>query len=216
MPRGGRPLRFTIASKLRSDIIDGTYSEGDRIREEQVAEDFGVSRVPVREALHLLEQQRFVELRPRRGAVVLATSQDRVHELMAIRCELEVMAARLAAERRGGDRADELSQLVADAQTEVDEGRLDRVPELIDRFHEVIAVASGNRELVDMLRTIRRRVDWLFEVDIEERSPESWSDHAAILAAVLEGDDVLAATLMRSHIVRDEVLYDRLVPDAAG
>ena len=216
MPKGGRPLRFTIAAKLRSDIIDGSYSEGDRIREEQVATDFGVSRVPVREALHLLEQQRFVELRPRRGAVVLAISQDRVHELMAIRCELEVMATRLAAERRGGDRSDELAHLVADAQAKVDDGRLAEVPELIDRFHEVVAVASGNRELVDMLRTIRRRVDWLFEVDIEERSPESWSDHAAILAAILDGDGDLAASLMRAHVVRDEVLYDRLVPDPSG
>ncbi|CAN5534043.1 GntR family transcriptional regulator [soil metagenome] len=215
MPKwSDRPLRNVIADELRSRIMSGEYEPGTRIREEQVAADFGVSRVPVREALQLLEQQRFIVLRPRRGAIVDSPSPAGARELMAIRLELEGMAARLAAARRGGDQAGELTRVVETAEAALTSGEHDDLPDLIDEFHELVAMASGNEELVDMLRTIRSRVDWLFEVDIEERSPGSWTDHRRICDAIIGGDEVTASELMTSHVFKDEQLYDRISPSA--
>lgn len=207
-----RPLRNVIADELRSRIISGEYEPGSRIREEEVAADFGVSRVPVREALQLLEQQRFLILRPRRGAIVDSPSPAGARELMAIRCELEGMAARLAAAARGGEQAAELTRVTDAGEAALDAGALDELPDLIDQFHELVAEASGNDELVELLRVIRSRVDWLFAVDIEERSPGSWSDHRLICDAILNGDQRTASELMTSHVFKDEQLYDRITP----
>ena len=208
----GRPLKFVIAEELRSRIIDGTYPPGTRIREEEVADSFGVSRVPVREALQLLEQQRFLVLRPRRGAIVDSPSPEGARELMAIRCELEGMAARLAAEARGGAQAADLERVTALGEAALLEGALDELPALIDEFHELVARASGNEELADMLGVLRSRVAWLFEVDIEDRSPKSWTDHRLLCDTILAGDATEAAGLMKAHVFRDEQLFDRITP----
>ena len=88
--------------------------------------------------------------------------------------------------------------------------RLKEIPALIDRFHELVAVATGNRELVDLLDQLRTRVNWMFEVDIEHRSEGSWADHRAILEAVIAGDEALAARLMDDHVAKDEALYRRM------
>ncbi|CAN5522034.1 GntR family transcriptional regulator [soil metagenome] len=211
-----RPLRNVIADEVRSKIISGEYEPGSRIREEELTLAFGVSRVPVREALQLLEQQRFLVLRPRRGAIVDSPSPTGARELMVIRCELEGLAARLGAAARGGDHAAELVAVTEAGEAALAAGELDELPDLIDQFHELVAVSSGNHELVEMLRIVRGRVDWLFEVDIEGRSPGSWSDHRRICDAILSGDAAAAGSLMTSHVFKDEQLYDRITPSGAG
>ncbi|MBL7495803.1 GntR family transcriptional regulator [Frankia sp. CNm7] len=209
---GPQLLRDTIAAALRSEIVAGALRPGERIREERIASEHGVSRVPVREALQRLAQEGFLVLTPRRGATVATPSPRRALELMAIRSNLEVLAAQLAARRRGGSAATELAHLVELGTAATAERRYSELPALIDRFHDLVAVGSGNGELVELLRTIRSKVRWMFEVDVEERSTMSWAHHAEIVDAILRGDERAAAMHMVHDVDRDEALYRHLAP----
>jgi DNA-binding GntR family transcriptional regulator len=211
-----RPLRDVIADAVRGQILAGALSAGSRIREERLAADHGVSRVPVREALQRLEQEGYLVLTPRRGATVASPSPGRALELMAIRRTLEVLAAQLAAERRAGRHAAELQSLVAAGTKAVRGKDLDQLPELIEQFHDLVAVASGNGELAELLAQLRSRVRWMFEVDLAERQQEAWADHAAIVEAILAGDTGLAGRRMDEHVAHDERDYRRKASRQTG
>jgi DNA-binding GntR family transcriptional regulator len=124
-----------------------------------------------------------------------------------VRRALEVLAVRRAAVARGGDVADELRRVLKQGLTAIERRRLAPIPQLIERFHELVAIASGNTELVTLLDELRPRVRWMFEVDVARRSPESWADHEALLDAILAGDEDGAAALMDRHVAKDEDLY---------
>jgi DNA-binding GntR family transcriptional regulator len=202
-----RPLRDVVADALRAEITSGALPPGTRVREEQLALDHGVSRVPVREALQKLAGEGFLTLSPRRGATVSTPSPTKAIEVMEIRRSLELLAVRRAAEVRGGDVAGQLVKAVQSGSRAVAAGQHHRLPQLVDRFHGLIAEASGNAELVLLLENLRSRISWMFAVDIETRSDTAWSEHAAVLDAVLNGDADLAVLLMDSHVEHDELLF---------
>lgn len=202
-----KPLREVVSDALRGRIVSGVLPPGTRVREEALADEFGVSRVPVREALQRLEGEGYLVLTPRRGATVAAPSPDRALEVMEVRRVLEVLAVRRAAADRGAAVVDELRRVVRDGQRAVARRDHAVIPELIDRFHALVALGSGNGELVELLTFLRHRVRWMFEVDLDDRSEKSWSDHAAILEAIASGEADVAAELMDRHVARDEVLY---------
>jgi DNA-binding GntR family transcriptional regulator len=209
-------LRDNIADTLRARIVSGALPAGTRIREERIAEDHGVSRIPVREALQRLEQEGYLVLTPRRGATVASRSPVRALELMAIRRELESFAARLAAKNRGGEVARDLRELVDKGSAAVARRRHAELPSLIDRFHELVAMASGNGELIDLLAQFRSRVRWMFEVDVEQRQPGAWVEHAEILDAILDGDADRASALMDAHVYKDEQDFRRKATRQTG
>jgi len=207
-----KPMRDQIADRLRSQILQGELPPGSRIREERLAEEQGVSRVPVREALQRLEGEGYLVLTPRRGATVATPSRERAVEVMEVRRALENLAVRQAAAARGGSVAKELAAVVDRGFVAIERRRHREIPDLIDRFHHLIAVASGNSELVALLEQLRTRVRWMFEVDVEHRSEGSWNDHREVLDAVLAGDEERAVALMDAHVARDEQLYRSMSP----
>lgn len=196
-----RPLRDVIADSLRGQIINGTIKPGRRVREEEIALDHGVSRVPVREALQRLAAEGYVDLTPRRGATVVIPDGRRVLEIMEIRRVLEVHAVRRAALARGGSVAKQLSAIV---------DHKDQVPTLVEEFHDLVAVASGNVELVQLLRQIRTKIRWMLEGDRDERATASRDDHRRVLEAILGGDEGEAARQLDAHLSGDEAHYRNL------
>jgi DNA-binding GntR family transcriptional regulator len=199
-----KPLRDLIADSIREQVITGAIKPGRRIREDEIAQDHGVSRVPVREALQKLESEGYLTLTRYRGATVTMPSAERALQAREVRRGLEVMAARLAARARGGPAAAQLVRLVERGSRAVDERRYKAIPELVSRFHELVAVASGTPEIVQILALYRGKVDWMFSVDLEDRAEGSWDDHAAILEAILAGDEELAGRRMDEHTSKDE------------
>ena len=163
----------------------------------------------MREALRRLETEGFVTLTPFHGARVSESSWTDSVELMQVRRGLEVMAARLAADARGGDQAQVLLEVVERGKAAARAELLDELPDLIMEFHEVVAKAAGNRELEQMLELVLKRISWGFEMDLKARLDSSWLDHATIAMAILDGSSVQAAFLMDEHIVKDELLYKR-------
>ncbi|MDQ1681360.1 MAG: hypothetical protein QOI42_2219 [Frankiaceae bacterium] len=204
---GARPLRDVVTDAVRDHIASGLLLPGTRIREEQLAEDYGVSRVPVREALQALAREGYLVLAPRRGATVATPSPRTALEVMEIRRALEVLATRRAAASGGGPVARSLARVVEQGQRTLDAGQHRKLPPLIDRFHALVAEASGSQELVATLSNLRARVRWMFAVDVDTRSDKSWDDHAVICAAIVAGDVERAAALMDEHVLRDETLY---------
>lgn len=201
--------REAIAHAVREDILAGRLAPGVRLREAHLAERFGVSRVPIREALSQLQSEGFVTLVRYRGATVSATSGAAARELVQVRRGLEVLAAQLAAERRGGEVAQELADVVERGRSAV-RGQHENLPPLILRFHRLVARASGNHQLQIMLGQVLGRVSWIFDQRLDARTDASWSDHAAIARAILNGSPVQAGYLMGEHIAKDEALLDEL------
>lgn len=199
----------SILTVLRAEIIEGTLAAGTRLKEEAIATRFGVSRVPIREALLQLESEGFVDTQKYKGATVSSRSQQHVVELMQVRRGLEMLAATLAAEAHGGDQIDELRAVVDQGRRAGEAGAIDELPPLILEFHRIVARAAGNDELSRMLDGLLERIAWGFELEIEDRVDTSWADHAAIATAILGGSPVQAGYLMDEHIRKDEQIYRR-------
>ena len=198
-----------IVKALRDEIIDGRLGAGERLKEEVIGARFNVSRVPIREALLQLESEGFVNIEKYKGATVTGRSQQDVVELMQVRRGLEMLAASLAAEARGGEQAAALRNLVEIGRRTGEAGAVDELPDLIMEFHKLVAQASGNSHLTRMLEDILRRIAWGFELEIEDRIESSWADHSAIATAILTGSPVQASFLMGEHIAKDEAIYRR-------
>jgi DNA-binding GntR family transcriptional regulator len=205
-----KPLSAQLVDSLRSQIISGALPPETWLREEELARSEGVSRLPVREALQRLAHEGYVDLIPRRGARVAQVSVRRTLEIMEVRRALEVLAARKAAKVKGGAAADDLRRTLDAGLDAIASGQLDELHDLVDRFHHLIAVASGSQEILLQLESYRSRVRWVFEVDVAHRAEGSWVDHQEILEAVLAGNTRRAATLMDVHVAKDEQVWREL------
>src|SRR3954469_2797544 len=131
-------LREQVLAELRRRIVDGDYAQGERLTETRLADDFGVSRNPVREALRVVEAEGFVQILPRRGAVVATIDQTAVRDLFAVREQLETLAAGLAAERASEADIARLRQLCDDARAATEAQDFGRVAELNSDFHRAV------------------------------------------------------------------------------
>jgi DNA-binding GntR family transcriptional regulator len=198
-----------IVKTLREEIIDGRLEAGARLKEEVIGARFQVSRVPIREALLQLESEGFVSIEKYKGATVTERLQRDVIEFMQVRRGLEMLAASLAAQQRGGDQAAALRAVVDTGRRAGQAGAVEKLPDLIMEFHRIVARAAGNGQLAKMLEDVLRRTAWGFELEIEDRIESSWADHAAIATAILSGSPVQASFLMGEHIEKDEMIYRR-------
>jgi DNA-binding GntR family transcriptional regulator len=193
-----RPLRDKVVDELRRCIIDGVYRPGDRLTEERLAEHFGVSRNPVREAIRVLESEGFLVAQPRRGAVVATMSVQDVEDLFDVRLSLETLAATLAAERAGPDGSAALGKLLAKAGTT---RRMADLAALNTRFHATICALSRNRLLTGLMESLHGRLQWVYGQSAETRAADSWAEHEALAAAILAGDAEAAGRAARTHVL---------------
>lgn len=194
------PLRVVVLEEVRRRIVGHVYEPGERIFEDQIAAELGVSRNPVREALQALEGEGFVELEPRRGARVAQLSPTEAHELFEVREALEGLAARLAARRRTETEIAELQDTVAEGLERAASADLSGLPTLNTRFHAVLATAARNDHLADTIRRSQHMIEWIYADGIRRRAPNSWAEHARLADAVARGDEVEAERLARAHI----------------
>lgn len=211
-----------LIDDVRHDIITGALPAGTRITEAFLGERYGVSRVPVREALRGLEAEGFVSSRPHAGSSVARIPFDEADDLFAVRESLEVVTARRAAvharalfdsssrpERWWRLRA-ELEQLVDDGDVAVEEDdQLDRLVAINDRFHLAVAELSGSATLATLLRQLSGKIEWLYAADEFPRGTRLWPDHRRILQAIDSGDEDRAAETMGRHVRGSRLGYLR-------
>jgi DNA-binding GntR family transcriptional regulator len=188
------------AYALILEAIDrGTYRPGDRLVESELAERFGVSRTPVREALQRLETQSMLS-RDGRSLIVASLDHNELAELYAVRGELEGLAARLAAQHATEEEIRVLAEMVAeDAALKGDPAALARANR---RFHKQIHLASHNRFLVQQLDLVHRHMALLAttSIAVEGRSERTLAEHQAIVGAIAARDGEAASLAVKTHI----------------
>lgn len=205
--RSHQPLREVIAEEIKSAIVSGRLQPGERLVEDRLAEELGVSRNPVREALRILGSQGFVEVVPRRGASVADLSAKEGHDLFEVRRPLEALAARLAATRATRTQIEELERLLDRGLTAAGSSRSDGLPELNTAFHQAIIDIAGNPHLSEVVRSLRDRIQWIYSAGVQARGPHSWEEHRAIFEAISQGDPDLAAVKAEEHIRKAEAAF---------
>ena len=197
-PANSAPMKDAY-SLILSAIDDGTYRPGDRLVESELAERFGVSRTPVREALQRLETQSMLT-RDGRSLIVATLDHNQLAELYTVRTELEALAARLAARHATPEEVRVLAQMVEeDRRTKGDPEALARANK---RFHRQIHLASHNRYLVQQLDLVHRTMALMARTSLaaEGRGETALAEHARIVEAIAAGDGAAADRALRQHI----------------
>lgn len=193
-----RPLRETVRDTLRTRIFEGHYAPGTRLVERDLAAEFSVSRLPVREALRMLRQEGLISDRGARGAEVSSLSPKDVEDLFDVRQSLEVLACRLAAKRATADDLAYLKGLLDDAEGFLAKGSVMEAHRSNSEFHDAITGIADNNFLKSALEPLQGRMHWLFRHVSD--LPELIREHRELYAAIASGDPDRAAAQSASHI----------------
>lgn len=206
----------SVCRAIRDDIVSGVFRRGERLTEEQLAQRYGVSRVPVREALRTLRAEGFVTTRRHAGASVAEPTGREAADLLEIRTLLEPLAAARAARHRTEGHLQVLRGLVRlGRERAAGDGRAGDPRALDAWFHDTLAEASGSPGLIALLTPVRRKIAWMYLVDSAHgRSAECWAEHGAIVDAVGRGDAERARTLTALHTERAAGLHRLRGPGA--
>ena len=204
----------TDAYQLILEAIDrGIYKPGDRLVESELAERFGVSRTPVREALQRLETQSMLS-RDGRSLIVASLDHNELAELYAVRAELEGLAARLAAQHATSEEISVLQQMLAEDRKLVDNPSA--LAAANRRFHKQIHLASHNRFLVQQLDLVHRHMALLATTSlaVEGRGERALDEHDAVVTAIADRDGQAASNAVKAHI--SKAYETRLKRDAGA
>ena len=206
-----RPEQCDAYVLILEAIDVGIYKPGSRLVESELAERFGVSRTPIREALQRLETQSLLA-RDGRSLIVASLDHNQMAELYVVRTELEGLAARLAAQHASEEEINVLQQMVgADRTWTHDASALSRSNK---RFHKQLHLASHNRFLVQQLDLVHRSMALLATTSlaVEGRGPVALDEHQAIVTAISERDGAAAYLAVRQHL--SQAFITRLQHDA--
>ncbi|MFH8348319.1 GntR family transcriptional regulator [Streptomyces sp. NPDC018045] len=200
-----------MCTAIRDDIVSGVLPPGSRLIEELLAGRYGVSRVPVREALRTLQSEGFVAIRHHAGACVAEPTEREAADVLDIRALLEPLGAARAAARRTAAHLKVLRGVVRLGRERARHGHRAELRQLDGWFHETLAQASGSAAMAALLTQLRRKIEWMYTVELPARDERSWEEHGAVLDAVSRGDAERARALMAAHIERSRPVY-RLRP----
>jgi DNA-binding GntR family transcriptional regulator len=188
-----------IADALREAIVGGIFQEGQSLRQDEIATQFGVSRIPVREALRQLEAEGLVTLHLNRGAMVSALSPAEAQEIFEIRSALEVKAIQLAIPKLTPSDLEKASEILAQTDQVTDAGMLAK---LNWEFHATLYTTAERPRLLTIIKTLHLNVDryvrlQMSQMDYLERSQK---EHYQLLEACQQQDTKAAVRLLKRHI----------------
>ena len=199
-------LSRTIYDTVRERIILGHYPQGSRLPEQRIGEELDVSRVPLREAVPLLERDGFVHTFPRRGAVVARWDGRAIDDLFDVRLCLEVGAARHAARQvLLGTSLEPLQAALDSAHHVVEERDAYAIAQASTAFHEAVVSTAANDLMMKMMRTISGRMTWLFYLTSGLPADDAYADHVALRDAIASGNERVAESVAYAHIERDRL-----------
>jgi DNA-binding GntR family transcriptional regulator len=201
-----RTLREVVADEIREMIRRGDLQPGERLLEDRLAEQLGVSRNPIREAIRILENTGLVEVTPRRGAYVSYLDPAGAAELLEVRSVLEAYAAQLAARRRSPEQLQKIRDVFEEGKAATAANDAVHAARCHREFHIAIEDAAGNSYLGPTVEPLRAQTELVFTVLIENRGILGWEEHAALLEAIEAGDEDAARDATRHHM--DSVLND--------
>lgn len=191
-----RPLREQVYDCIRAWIIDGRLTPGNRINERVVSEELSVSRVPVREAISMLQADGLVIPSSRRGVVVRTMEQEDIDELFALRSTLERFEAELAANSRNEELKRHLSFLITESAIALEDPTT--LSDLNQQIHEDISKLAGNRHLAEVLSRLAGRLRW--NPSQNSDTERLLREHQDLVEAILKGDAEAASQAAALHV----------------
>jgi DNA-binding GntR family transcriptional regulator len=196
-----------IANALREQIITGELAMGSKLNEREIAERLEVSRIPVREALPILESEGFISSQPRRGAVVHVLTLTDVSELFDLRRQLEPMASAFAARRAaaGADVEPMLAALHTARSASLPVAPVTDGPPPSTRnsdLHEEIIALADHALLRRVTKLMSGRVRWIFRLTPQRDTTAMWIEHREIVDAIVAGQADVAELLTAAHVER--------------
>lgn len=195
-------LSKRVYKYLRDAITEGKYRSGECLTELKIAEELGVSRTPVREALKQLEQEDLIVSQPNRGVIVNAITTEDIQDVFLIRRLLEGQAAFWAAQRISAEQLDRLEETVELMDLYTRKGNSDHLVRLDTDFHEVLFEASHSRTLKNILANLHQNIHMARQSSLTYpgRAEKSLSEHRQILDALKRHDADSAKRCAEAHI----------------
>jgi DNA-binding GntR family transcriptional regulator len=208
---------MTRGAELRSligeEIMTGQISPGMALEEIEIAQRFGVSRTPVREAIRELAASGLVEIRPHRSAIVAKPSPERLRGMFGVLAELEALCAGLSAVHMTDGERQRLQELHGQLGALAEGGDPKHYHRMNERFHESIYIGSHNEYLAELTFATRARLSPFSGTQFRARGrlKRSYAEHDRVVVAIMGRDRDAAVAEMRTHITTVEITYERYV-----
>lgn len=201
-----QPLREVVCETLRDAIRKGILKPGERLMEIQLAEELGVSRTPVREAIRKLELEGYVIMMPRRGTYVANLSIRDVNEVFEIRTSLDSLASGLAAERITDEELERLQRLLVLIGEYIETNDMEKIVETDTEFHDLLYQASRNTRLVGIIFNLREQLTRFrtTSMGFPGRLAATLEEHRRIVEAIAQGDVKEAQAAAEYHMEKSE------------
>jgi len=207
------PLRFSIADAMRQAIVKGELAPNQRLDEQSLADKFGVSRIPIREAFALLERDGLVRSEPRRGTFVIGLTDDDIHDIYEYRRMIEGFAVRAVATAVDAEGLAQLHRLVEGTETAMQANQAERMAQNDLAFHRRLVTLAGNRHALNSWEMIADVVAVFLNINSSmfrelPKSSEPIDEHRhSKLLRLIETHEVDAAEkLLREHLERSEMV----------
>jgi DNA-binding GntR family transcriptional regulator len=209
------PLRQSVYEALVDLIVSAELRPGQHLVETDLARHLGVSRQPVREALHRLEAEGWVDLRPSQGAFVHVPTDQEVDELLHVRELLEAETARLAARAATPEQVKQLREIWQNGRAAADIDDVSAAVASNNAFHAAVAAIAGNSVLADLAGIVGSRVRWYYSLVAPARGHGSWEEHGELIEAVEARDETRAMMIARRHTERTQRAYHEWAPQSS-
>lgn len=210
-------IREQVLEQMRELIISNAIPSGDRLYEEKLAAELGVSRTPVREALHALEREGFLESIPRVGYMVKTPSLDEFEEIIEIRKALEALTAIWAAHRLDKAIMDEIQDNLDQSAKAVNKNKIDKFMELNEEYHEIIDRASGKQRICEMNRNLRAYI-YFFRIreSLDKKLVQkALDDHIKLFKAMKNKDEDTIRKVVDLHMegIKENFLSSNIIAE---
>lgn len=211
-------LGSRVFHKIREGILSGKYAANEELKEKNIGDELGVSRTPVREALRQLELEGLVSIIPNKGAYVVGLSKKDIRDIYEMRSLLEGLCAKWAAVNVTEEQFNELEENIFLSEFHAGKQNWEQMVELDNRFHEILYLASGSKELKHILTDYHQYVQRVRKVTLAEakRVQESTEEHKVIVEALKKHDPEKAEEAATIHIRNtvsnmDKIGWDNLI-----
>lgn len=193
-----------VFDSLKQAIIRGKISPNEWLVESHIAETLGISRTPVREAIHKLEREGLIERKPRGGFTVLGLNRNDIEETFGLRGLLEGYAARLAALKHEADELKLLEKKIDEFQRALDLNKMDLLPAINTEFHDLLYGLSKSPKLITMINGLRDQIYRYREMILKQQTFAMTSnlDHKKMLKYIQKRDAQSAERVVKEHILR--------------
>jgi len=194
-----RPLWKQIHDVLEDLIIHRSLDPGAHLGEQELAEKFGTSRGPIREAMRMLQNEEWIVVHDRQGAYVRTPDPQEVEQLFEVRICMEEKAAALACEKATDDNLAEMAEIYDKGIEAKERGDMQTLVDINTEFHRTLARISRNKILYEITESIEKKVIWHLSAVMASRAQDGWEEHHAILDALNQRDAQGCAAILTQH-----------------